>query len=104
MALKSERVRVPVLREGRLPTVTISCLYSISDGVVPPQEATVDGDDTHVENIRIAGSHTGLGFNPMVMCVVADRLAQAEGQWRPFRPQGWSGAAYRALTHAALPL
>ena len=96
--------RVKKMREGRLPPLPISCLYSISDGVVPPQDATVDGDDKTVENIRVAGSHSGLGFNPMVMCVVADRLAQPEGGWQPFRPDGWGGALYRALTHAALPL
>jgi len=96
--------RAKKMREGQLPPVPISCLYSISDGVVPPQEATVDGDDKAVENIRVYGSHTGLGFNPMVMCIVADRLAQPEGGWRPFRPDGWGGAVYRAMTHAALPL
>lgn len=96
--------RVKRLREGALPPVPISCLYSIGDGVVPPQEATLEGDDAHVENIRVTGSHTGLGFNPMVLAIVADRLAQPEGQWRPFRPEGLGGAVYRALTHAALPL
>jgi len=96
--------RVKAMREGQLPPVPISCLYSISDGVVPPQEATVDGDDASVENIRVYGSHTGFGFNPMVMCVVADRLSQPEGGWKPFRPDGWGGAVYRALTHAAMPL
>ena len=38
------------------------------------------------ENIRVAGSHTGLGFNPLVLCIVAERLAQPEGQWQPFKP------------------
>ena len=99
--------RVKALREHVLPPVPMSCLYSISDGVVPPQEATVDAatDGPHGrENIRVSGSHTGLGFNPMVMAVLADRLAQAENGWQPFRPVGWAGAAYRALTHGALPL
>ena len=41
----------------------MSCLYSLSDGVVPPQEATVDGDPALHENIRVPGSHIGLGFN-----------------------------------------
>ncbi len=96
--------RVKQLRERQLPPVPISCLYSISDGVVPPQEATVDGPDTQVENIRVAGSHTGLGFNAMVMCVVADRLAQPEGHWQPFQPAGLPGLAYKLLTHEAVPI
>lgn len=81
-----ERVTLP------LPT---SCLYSLGDGVVPPQEATIDGDAALHENIRVAGSHTGLGFNAMVLYIVADRLAQPEGAWQPFKPSGASGVAYR---------
>ncbi len=99
--------RVKALREHVLPPVPMSCLYSISDGVVPPQEATVDaapGGPHGRENIRVSGSHTGLGFNPMVLAVLADRLAQAENGWQPFRPAGWLGTAYRALTHGAVPL
>jgi pimeloyl-ACP methyl ester carboxylesterase len=96
--------RVKKLREHFLPPVPMSCLYTISDGVVPPQEATVDGDPTRVENIRVFGSHTGLGFNAMVLCIVADRLAQPEGRWQPFKPEGWSGTTYRWMTHAALPI
>ncbi len=103
-AVHTMQPRVKALREGRLPPVPISCLYSTSDGVVPPQEATVDSDERTVENIRVAGSHTGLGFNPMVLAIVADRLAQPEGRWQPFSPAGWPGAVYRALTHAALPV
>ena len=69
----------------------MSCLYSLSDGVVPPQEATIHGDPALHENIRVAGSHTGLGFNAMVLAIVADRLAQPEGQWQPFKPSGLVG-------------
>jgi len=96
--------RAKRLRQGQLPDVPISCLYSLSDGVVPPQEATVEGDDAQVENIRVTGSHTGLGFNAMVLCIVADRLAQPEGQWQPFKPSGVPGAVYRLVTHEAVPL
>jgi hypothetical protein len=97
--------RAKSLREHRLPSVPMSCLYSISDGVVPPQEATVEGDASRYENIRVYGSHTGLGFNAMVLAIVADRLAQPEGQWAPFQaPQGLPGTVYRLMTHEALPI
>jgi pimeloyl-ACP methyl ester carboxylesterase len=96
--------RVKKLREHLLPDVPMSCLYSLSDGVVPPQEATVDGPAGRCENIRVCGSHTGLGFNPMVLSIVADRLAQPEGAWQPFNPAGWPGAVYRLMTHEAVPL
>lgn len=96
--------RAKPLREHLLPQVPMSCLYSLSDGVVPPQEATVDGPDVRCENIRVSGSHTGLGFNAMVLAIVADRLAQPEGSWQPFNPAGLPGVLYRLVTHAAVPL
>lgn len=96
--------RAKKLRERTLLQVPTSCLYSLSDGVVPPQEATIAGDPARHENIRVQGSHTGLGFNPMVLAIVADRLAQPEDRWRPFSPQGWWGTAYRWATHAAVPV
>jgi hypothetical protein len=96
--------RAKKLRERKAVPVPLSCLYSVSDGVVPPQEATIEGDPALHENIRVQGSHLGLGFNPMVLAIVAERLAQPEGQWRPFSPDGWWGQAYRWLTHAAVPI
>jgi len=86
------------------PPMPVSCLYSISDGVVPAQDATIDGDPAIHENIRVPGSHSGLGFNPVVMWIVADRLAQPEGAWRPFEPSGAADSAYRWMTHAAVPI
>ena len=100
----ADQPHAKALREHRLPLMPMSCLYSLSDGVVPPQEATVDGDPGRFENIRVSGSHTGLGFNAMVLAVVADRLAQPEGRWQPFKPAGWPGLLYRSVTHSLLPL
>ena len=95
--------RAKKLRERVDLAVPLSCLYSLGDGIVPPQEATVDGDPARCENIRVPGSHVGLGFNAVVLWIVADRLAQPEGQWRPFEPSGVLGRAYRMLTREALP-
>jgi hypothetical protein len=83
--------------------VPTSCLYSLTDGVVPPQEATIDGDPKMHENIRVFGSHVGLGFNAIVMYIVADRLAQPDGHWRPFKPQGVSGKLYRLMVREPAP-
>jgi pimeloyl-ACP methyl ester carboxylesterase len=89
------------LRERQTLPMPVSCLYSLGDGVVPPQEATIEGDPSRHENIRVPGSHVGLGFNALVLWIVADRLAQPEGGWQPFRPEGWVGGAYRWLTAGA---
>ena len=99
----SMQPRAKKVRERANLPMPLSCLYSIGDGVVPPQEATVDGDPHLHENIRVPGSHIGLGFNAAVLWIVADRLAQPQGQWAPFVPSGPLGLAYRMLTHAALP-
>ena len=96
--------RARKLRERTRLPMPLSCLYSISDGVVPAQEATVDGDPTLHENIRVPGSHVGLGFNAVVLWIVADRLSQPQGQWHRFEASGPLGYAYRMLTHAALPV
>jgi pimeloyl-ACP methyl ester carboxylesterase len=100
----SMQPRAKKLRDHTVLPVPLSCLYSLSDGVVPPQEATVHGNPQLHENIRVPGSHIGLGFNPVVLWIVADRLAQPEGQWQPFQPHGAMGWTYRMLTHAALPI
>jgi pimeloyl-ACP methyl ester carboxylesterase len=87
----------------RPPKLPVSCLYSETDGVVPPHEATIDGDPALHENIRVPGSHVGLGFNALVLWIVAERLAQPEGGWRPFDPQGLPGQLYRLLTPSSIP-
>ncbi len=96
--------RAKKLRERTALAMPLSCLYSLSDGVVPPQEATVAGDASHHENIRVPGSHTGLGFNAMVLWIVAERLSQSPQTWQRFAPSGPVGLAYRMLTHEGLPV
>jgi len=86
-------VRAKVLRAP--PPVPSTCIYSLTDGIVPPEAARLDSDDTQHENIWVPGSHLGLGFNPGVMWILANRLAQREGAWAPFRPSGWAGSLYR---------
>ncbi|MFZ4480155.1 MAG: esterase/lipase family protein [Rhodoferax sp.] len=95
--------RAKAMREHRRLPIPTSCLYSLSDGVVPPQEATIDGDPALHENIQVPGSHVGLGFNGIVMAIVADRLAQPEGDWKPFAPKGLLGRVYRVTTGAGRP-
>lgn len=100
----SMQPRAKQLRERASLPVPVSCLYSVSDGVVPPQEATIEGDPSRHENIRVWGSHVGLGFNPLVLRIVADRLAVPEGQWRPYEPSGAGGWLNRVLTSEAVPV
>ena len=91
--------RAKKLREHQRLASPTSCLYSLGDGVVPPQEATIDGDPALHENIRVPGSHIGLGFNGIVLSVVADRLAQPEDDWKPFAPKGLLAQVWRMMPH-----
>ena len=82
--------RVDALREPELSRqpvpVPTTAIYSKGDGIVP-WRTCMDGPDRlgpDAENIRVIGSHVGLGHNPRVLSIVADRLAQPLGQWRPY--------------------
>ena len=57
----------------------------VAPSVCNRHQAQFAGDPEMHENIRVPGSHCGLGFNPWVMKIVADRLAQPEDRWRPYR-------------------
>ena len=74
-----------VLREISTPVegVRCTCIYSQTDGIVAPYLAQ-DWVSPVAENIRLYTSHFGMAVNPMVLYVVADRLAQTEQDWRPF--------------------
>ena len=45
-------------------------------------------DHDQTENIEVIASHCGLGVNPAAIYAIADRLAQKEGKWAPFKPRG----------------
>ncbi len=83
------------------PPVPSACIYSATDGVVPADAARINGRHGQHENIWVPGSHLGLGFNAAVMWVLANRLAQPEGQWRPFEPQGLLGEIYERAAKLA---
>jgi pimeloyl-ACP methyl ester carboxylesterase len=72
---------------GPLPVPTTS-VYSRSDGIVHWSASLVKASP-RAENVEIIGSHCGLGVNPSVAVVIADRLALPEGSWTPFEPPWW---------------
>jgi hypothetical protein len=74
--------------EGRPPMpVPTTNIYSRADGVVP-WESCVDVAGDRCENIEVPGSHAGLGHNPVVLALIADRLAQPDGSWHPYAATG----------------
>ncbi|HEX8804661.1 MAG TPA: hypothetical protein VF743_10715 [Acidimicrobiales bacterium] len=67
------------------PPVPSTAVYTRGDGIVS-WETTVQRAGARAENVEVRGSHCGLGHNAAVVLAVADRLAQREGTWAPFRP------------------
>lgn len=67
-----------------LPVPSTS-VYSRWDGVVD-WRACLQRPGPRSENVGVHASHLGMGHDPAVLWVVADRLAQPAGDWRPFRP------------------
>ena len=78
--------RVRKLREP-IHDIPTTAIYSTSDAVVSSEIAKLPPGD-QVENIGVAASHFGMGFNPAVFFAIADRLRQIEGDWRPFEISG----------------
>jgi pimeloyl-ACP methyl ester carboxylesterase len=68
------------------PDVPCTSIFSRTDGVVA-WECCIENEGEFYENIGLEGSHSGLGHNPLALYVIADRLAQAKGEWTPFNPQ-----------------
>jgi len=74
-----------------LRSVPATAIYTRTDGVTSWQWCLED-EGPRAENIEVYGSHCGLGHNPAALLAIADRLAQPEGEWKPFTPP-------RALRH-----
>jgi pimeloyl-ACP methyl ester carboxylesterase len=78
---------------GDLPVPTTS-IFSRSDGIVNWRTCLLRPSNT-AENIEVhLASHVGLGVNAAALWAVADRLAQAEGQFRQFDRSGPFAIAY----------
>ena len=76
---------------GRRPPANVptTSIYSRTDAIVPWRSSLLAEGTVH-ENLEVHGSHLGLGHNPAVALVVADRLAQRPGAWEPFRAPRWA--------------
>lgn len=73
----------PEERRPRLP-VPVTAVYTRGDGVVRWQLCVEDDGPRH-ESVEVRGSHSGLGCNIQAVRVIANRLAQPEGTWAPYR-------------------
>lgn len=67
------------------PPVPTTAIYSRTDGICAWQ-CCVEPSGPLSESVEVTGSHIGLPHNLQVLRVLADRLAQPEGTFRPYRP------------------
>lgn len=65
-------------------SVPTTCIYSKYDGIVAWELCTSLLSPT-TENIEVRSTHLGFGHHRTTLGIVADRLAQPEGAWRPYR-------------------
>jgi len=65
------------------PPVPTTSIFSRTDGVVA-WRCSLEKPGPQAENIEVVASHLGLGAHPAVLYAVADRLAQPQGEWKPF--------------------
>jgi len=83
MTAEEMRDQMIVSTQGPIP-VPATAIYSKSDGVVH-WSSCLDFEGEQTENIEVISSHTGMAHNPLIFHVLADRLAQPEGGWQPFK-------------------
>jgi pimeloyl-ACP methyl ester carboxylesterase len=85
---------------GRDLPVPVTSIYSRTDGIVNWRTSVLRPSDT-AENIEVPlASHVGLGVNAAALWAIADRLAQAEGEFHQFDPSGPFAIAYGSPENA----
>ena len=82
--LHVEHRTLPLESENMPLVMPATSVYSHFDGIVHWQTC-LDTPGERCENIAVMASHLGLGHHPASIWAVADRLAQPEGTWKPFR-------------------
>ncbi|MEO8159928.1 MAG: alpha/beta fold hydrolase [Arenimonas sp.] len=91
---RADDERLHALLDGT-PQVPTTSIMSKTDGIVH-WRMSLARESLIAENIEISATHMGMGANPAVLWAIADRLAQVEGQWKPFvRNSAWRALLFR---------
>lgn len=86
--LNGEKAQLSPDLQGRIrncPPVPTTSIYSKSDGIVS-WRGCIEKRSAASESVEVHASHLGMVTHPQVLRVVANRLAQPEGKWKPFSP------------------
>jgi pimeloyl-ACP methyl ester carboxylesterase len=65
------------------PAVPVTALHTRSDGIVAWQSC-LESLGPRRENIEVKGPHSTMARSLAAWRIIADRLAQREGEWRPY--------------------
>ena len=96
--LRDASITLQMEESRRAPPVPSTAIYSKEDGIVAWRNC-VEPEDRNTDNIQVRGSHCGLGVNPVVLLAIADRLAQDDGDWKPFDRSGLRALLYPSSGH-----
>jgi pimeloyl-ACP methyl ester carboxylesterase len=76
------------------PAVPVTSIYTRSDGIIAWQSCLeVEGPER--ESIEVRGTHSTMPRNVQSWRIIADRLAQPEGAWRPYGAPREAGTAWK---------
>jgi len=80
--------------------VPTTAIFTKTDGVVH-WRGCVERPAPNTDNIEVMVSHVGLAFSPIVQFLLAERLAQPEGEWGPFdrEAQMWRRVTFPSSGH-----
>jgi pimeloyl-ACP methyl ester carboxylesterase len=87
----------------RPPDVPTTSIYTLTDSIVDWRASIERLAHERIENVGVHAAHFGLGVNPTSWIVIADRLAQPEGEWRPFEPGAYQRYLFSGIQNADRP-
>lgn len=85
---KADEDKALLARVRVRPPVPVTSVLSKTDGVVGWRSSVVAPTENSENIVVSSASHLGLIGNPRVLYIVAHRLAQPAGQWKPMRFRG----------------
>jgi pimeloyl-ACP methyl ester carboxylesterase len=95
-------VRAQLADLPRPPPVPCTAIFSRSDGIAH-WKTCIERETATTDNVEVVASHCGMGFNPVIYYVIADRLSQPQGNWKKFDRSGWRTLIYPDAVYAAAP-
>jgi pimeloyl-ACP methyl ester carboxylesterase len=95
-------VRKQMVDLPRPAPVPCTAVFSRSDGIAH-WKTCIERETAITDNVEVFASHCGMGFNPAIYYVIADRLCLPRGAWKKFDRSGWRALVFPGPVYAATP-